>query len=152
MKKKCKLGFTCNTSDVSIKITFFIILFVFALQFNLMGSGKNRSAFNGVQIGTITYSFRSMPDQSLPAILNYVVQSGLGSVELMGPPVEQYAGIPDTGNKEVLRQWRLSVSMNKFNEIRKMFKSEGVKIDILKLGKENWSDEEIDYAFIHQTG
>lgn len=28
-----------------------------------------------------------------------------------------------------------------------MFKTKGVKIDILKLGDSQWSDEEIDYAF-----
>ena len=51
----------------------------------------NPTQFGGVQIGTITYSYRSMPDQSAEAILKYVVDSGINAIELMGPPVEAYA-------------------------------------------------------------
>lgn len=110
-------------------------------------SDKPDSKFGGVQIGTITYSYRSMPDQSLQGILNYAVQSGVSSVELMGGAVEQYAGIPQTKDAQAIRAWRTNVSMDKFKEIRKLFKSNGIKIDILKLGDHKWSDEEIDYAF-----
>ena len=52
---------------------------------------KPNSRFNGVQIGTITYSYRSMPDQSAEATLKYIVDSGISGVELMGGPVEAYA-------------------------------------------------------------
>jgi sugar phosphate isomerase/epimerase len=106
---------------------------------------KPNSKFGGVQVGTITYSYRALPDQSLPAILDYIVKSGISSVELMGGVVEEYAGIPK--DREEARQWRTTVSMDKFKEIRKMFKDKGVKIHILKLGDPNWSDAEIDYAF-----
>lgn len=106
---------------------------------------KPNSKFKGVQVGTITYSYRSLPDQSLTAILDYVVRSGVSSVELMGGAVEQYAGIPK-GNDEI-RKWRTSISMDKFKEIKKMFDAKGVKIHILKLGDYGWSDEELDYAF-----
>ncbi|MDD4189834.1 MAG: sugar phosphate isomerase/epimerase [Mangrovibacterium sp.] len=125
-------------------IVFFTIFYVQSLAND---AGRENSRFGGVQVGTITYSFLSMPDQSLSSILNYTVQSGLSSVELMGDPVEQYAGIPESGSPEVIRQWRTTVSMDKFREIRKMFDARGVKIDILKLGNPDWSDAEIDYAF-----
>ena len=105
------------------------------------------SKIEGVQIGTITYSYRSMPDQSLTGILNYVKMSGISSVELMGTQVEQYAGIPQTKDAEVLKKWRSTVSMKKFKEVGKMFKDHGVGIHILKLGSHKWSDIEIDYAF-----
>lgn len=108
-------------------------------------SEKNRSNFQGVQIGTITYSYRSMPDQSLPAILDYAVESGIGSVELMGTPLEEYAGIPE-GREEIV-EWRKTVSMDKFKEIRKMFNDKGVNIHIVKMRCRRWADEEIDYAF-----
>ena len=49
---------------------------------------------NGVQIGTITYSYRSMPDQSAEATLKYIVDSGISAIELMGGPVESFAGAP----------------------------------------------------------
>ncbi|MDR0394143.1 MAG: sugar phosphate isomerase/epimerase [Tannerella sp.] len=126
------------------------LLFAFGavcLSFSGNMAGKNNSKFGGVQIGTITYSFRSMPDQSLEGILRYSVEAGLSSVELMGTPVERFAGIPQTKDAEEIRSWRTSVSMDKFKEVKKMFKKKGVKIDILKLGDPNWSDEEIDYAF-----
>ncbi len=109
--------------------------------------GKQSSKFSGVQIGSITYSYRSMADQSLDAVLNYIVQSGLSSVELMGDVAERFAGIPQTKDAEAIRQWRTTVSMDKFREIRKKFKSKGVQIHILKLGDKSWSDEEINYAF-----
>jgi sugar phosphate isomerase/epimerase len=61
----------------------------------LFGSGlfqaRPNSLINGVQIGTITYSYRQMPDQSAEATLKYIVESGISAVELMGGPVESYA-------------------------------------------------------------
>ena len=60
---------------------------------------KPDSKFGGVQIGAISYSFRSMPDQSLEATLDYYVQSGVSSAELMGYTVENYLGIPQTKDK-----------------------------------------------------
>lgn len=125
-----------------------IFLLVFAgFQPAEILAAKPNSRFGGVQVGAITYSYRSMPDQSIPAILDYVVRSGLSSVELMGGPVEQYAGIPQGKDPQAIREWRANVSMKPFKKIRKMFKAKGVKIDILKLGDPKWSDEEIDYAF-----
>jgi sugar phosphate isomerase/epimerase len=121
-----------------------------------------------------------MPDQSLEAILDYTLQSGINSIELMGDAVERYAGLPQLvisdeqrklmripqsdlsdeqrEQREQLRkqreqnnidqrQWRTTVSMDKFKEIKKMFDDKGVSIHILKLGDARWSDEEIDYAF-----
>ena len=126
-----------------MKKVLFILVAAFCMQFAV--AQKPNSKFGGVQIGAITYSYRSMPDQTLESVLNYIVQSGISSVELMGGPVEQFAGVP--ADKEEARKWRASVSMDKFKEIKKMFAAKGVKIHILKLGDARWSDEEIDYAF-----
>jgi hypothetical protein len=52
---------------------------------------KPNSKINGVQIGTITYSYRSMPDQSAEATLNYVLQDGINAIEIMNGPVWAYA-------------------------------------------------------------
>lgn len=114
---------------------------------SLTASGKPNSKFKGVQVGAITYSFRSMPDQSLTAILDYTLQAGISSVELMGGTVEEYLGIPKSKDPEELKKWRSSVSMDKFKGVKKMFNEKGVSIHILKLGDPKWSDEEIDYAF-----
>jgi len=106
---------------------------------------KPNSKFGGVQIGAITYSYRSMPDQTIEGMLKYTLQSGISSIELMGAAVEKYAGIPQ--DKKAIPQWRATVSMDKFKGIKQMFDKMGVKIHILKLGDPKWSDEEIDYAF-----
>ncbi len=55
---------------------------------------KPNSLINGVQIGCITYSFRSLPDQSAEATLDYVKQCGISAIELMGDPAESFAGMP----------------------------------------------------------
>ncbi|MEY2904162.1 MAG: hypothetical protein RJA52_178 [Bacteroidota bacterium] len=51
----------------------------------------------GVKIGCITYSFRSLPDQSAEATLQYVLDCGINAIELMGEPAEYYAGMPKSG-------------------------------------------------------
>jgi sugar phosphate isomerase/epimerase len=62
--------------------------------FGAVLQAKPNSLIDGVQIGTITYSFRSMGDQSAEATLKYVVESGISAIELMGGPVESFAGAP----------------------------------------------------------
>src|SRR5262252_1830077 len=67
--------------------------------FNSMMSAADRpnSLINGVQVGTITYSYRSLPDQSAEATLRYILDSGISAIELMGGPVESFAGAPTAG-------------------------------------------------------
>jgi sugar phosphate isomerase/epimerase len=55
---------------------------------------RPNSNFGGVQVGVITYSYRSMPDQSAEATLKYIVDSGLSGTELMDGPVETFLGRP----------------------------------------------------------
>jgi sugar phosphate isomerase/epimerase len=57
----------------------------------LMAAEKPNSRIHGVQIGAITYSYRSMPDQSAEATLKYIVDSGVSAIELMGGPVNDWA-------------------------------------------------------------
>jgi sugar phosphate isomerase/epimerase len=65
--------------------------------FGAFAQAKPNSLIDGVQIGAITYSYRSMPDQSAEATLKYVVDSGISAIELMGGPVESFAGAPSSG-------------------------------------------------------
>ena len=51
----------------------------------MFAAAKPDSKINGVQIGTITYSYRSMPDQSAEAHLQYLVDSGISAVEMETP-------------------------------------------------------------------
>jgi sugar phosphate isomerase/epimerase len=64
---------------------------VSAFGSKLMAAAKPNSRIHGVQIGTITYSYRSMPDQNAEATLKYVVDSGISAIELMGGPVNDWA-------------------------------------------------------------
>ena len=124
----------------------FLLFVMTAVCMQFMNGQKPNSKFNGVQVGTITYSYREMPDQSVEAMLDYTLQSGINAIELIGGgAVEQYAGIPK--DKDAVRAWRTTVSMDKFKEIRKMYNAKGVKIHMLNFGSPEWSDEEIDYAF-----
>ena len=68
---------------------------IFAGPSIIKSLNKPNSLINGVQIGVITYSFRSMPDQSAEATLQYVLDSGISAIELMGDPAEAFAGKPE---------------------------------------------------------
>ncbi len=127
-----------------MKKVLFLAVVALCLQ-TAFAQKKPNSKFGGVQVGAITYSYRSMPNRTLEGMLNYSVQSGINSIELMGDVVERYAGIPRS--RDSISQWRTSVSMDKFKEIKKLFDKAGVEIHILKLGEANWSDGEIDYAY-----
>jgi sugar phosphate isomerase/epimerase len=133
---------------------------------------KPNSNFGGVQIGTITYSFRSMPG-SAEALLGYLTQCGISSTELMGGPAEGFAGAPTfewprmprgqrptqeqiariraqrQAHAKELRKWRLSASMDKFEELRGMYEDAGVNIYIIKFSDldESMPDDEIEYCF-----
>lgn len=51
------------------------------------------SNFGGVQIGTITYSWRSMPG-GVENIIKYCKEAGISSIELMSGDLEEYLGAP----------------------------------------------------------
>lgn len=147
-----------------------VVLSTALLGNSCTGSDKPDSNFKGVQIGVISYSWRSMPDGDAEAILSYCLASGISSIELMGSVAEQFAGIPPLpprpargvemteeeraardqqvkDAREKQREWRLSASMDKFLELKKMYNDSGVNIHIVKFAPATWSDEEIDYAF-----
>ena len=112
-----------------------------------------KSKFHGVQIGVITYSYRSMPG-SAEDLLKYITKCGISSIELMGGPVEQFAGAPSGGRRgrggKSLLDWRLSAPMHKFTALRKMYNDAGVNIHIVKfgnIGNSGMSDGEIEYYF-----
>jgi sugar phosphate isomerase/epimerase len=54
---------------------------------------KPNSKFGGVQIGAITYSWRSMPG-GVENVIKYCKESGISSIELMSNDVEDYLGAP----------------------------------------------------------
>ncbi len=116
---------------------------------------KPDSKINGVQIGVITYSYRSMPG-SAEQLLQYIIQDNINTIELMGDAAEAFAGAPArvsgedmAARMQKMADWRANAPMDKFKELRKMYNDAGVTIYAWKpnaLGKKN-TDAEIDYAF-----
>jgi sugar phosphate isomerase/epimerase len=113
---------------------------------------KPNSKINGVQIGVITYSFRSMPG-SIEQILKYCVDCNINDIELMGDAAEVYAGAPPRESSPDyaarLAGWRENTIMDPFLAIRKMYNDAGVNIYAWKpnaLNVKN-TDGEIEYAF-----
>ena len=114
-----------------------------------LGMQKPDSIFGGVKIGAITYSFRSLPGKNAEDTLDYLIQCGLSSCELMSGPIEESAGAPN--NRREIPAWRKTItSMDKFKEIREMYNNAGVDIDIVKFGNiggDKVSSEELEYMF-----
>lgn len=133
-------------------------------------AGKPNSVINGVRIGCITYSYRddrriNTAEETLKAL----VESGLSEVELMGGPIQSYAGIsggrgPRGGGgrggaggqspaeqqpapqTDAQRAEQRQAQLAKCAELRKMYNDAGVNIHIHKIGFGR-SDEDIDFNF-----
>lgn len=65
--------------------------------------GKPNSVFNGVAIGTITYSWRSMPG-GLENIVKYCKETGISTIELMSGDLESYMGIPANPMQRIMQE------------------------------------------------
>lgn len=150
---------------------------------DLLALTQTASRFGGVQIGSITYSFRSLPTDA-DKIIEYCKQSGITALEMLGDTAEAYAGSPAANTQPMRmmgppsgsasgggaaptrpqmtdeqrkamaermqkgREWRETVPMDKFIELRKKFNDAGITIYAYKpnaLGENN-SDAEIEYA------
>ena len=146
-----------------------LTMVVVLLMSSLSAEGQKpiNSKYGGVQIGAITYSFRSI--REVDEVLQACVDAGLSSVELMGTGIEAYLGAPENpvSRREMrkpdelsdekkaelkiyledIKTWRYSEeTMNKYAALKKKFNDAGVNIHIYKweAGK---SDEELDYSF-----
>jgi sugar phosphate isomerase/epimerase len=157
---------------------------------------KPNSMWGGVQIGTITYSFRALPS-SADEVLKYCLDCGISAIELMSNVAESYAGAPAGGGRGFapggpggpgggqgrgpdgaaggppgggrrggrapltpeqqaamqkaaaeMKDWRLSVSMDKYKAFRKMYNDAGISIYAFKLPPTMaMSDQEYDYIW-----
>ena len=115
-------------------------------------SGSKGSVYRGIPIGVITYSYRSMR-QGVGKTLEHVLGSNLSTIELMSNDLEIDAGAP-VGNrkdgKAALAEWRLSVDMKRYEEVRAKYAAAGVDVHIVKfgdIGSKGLSDAEMDYRF-----
>ncbi|HYL37899.1 MAG TPA: sugar phosphate isomerase/epimerase [Bryobacteraceae bacterium] len=100
---------------------------------------KINSTFHGVRLGAQTYSFRDRP---LDAVIEALVEVGLGDCELYAPHVEPKA------SREDLRKWRLTVSMDEFKAVRKKFDDAGISVYAYNYSfVDDFTDAEIDRGF-----
>jgi sugar phosphate isomerase/epimerase len=138
----------------------------------LYNLNKPNSKINGVQIGVITYSFRSVPCNA-EQLRQYCIDTGISAIELMGNTGEAFAGAPHTSTEPMvftsgprpqltpeqqaereakakdIAAWRATVSMDKFEQLKKMYKDAGISIYAWKPNalNERSTDAEIDYTF-----
>jgi len=128
---------------------------------------KPNSRVNGVQLGVTTYSYGRMPHK-VDDVIQYLLLAGVNSIELRNvaeedlglPPLrrrprgqdmteQERAEFAKAGQelREKQRQWRLSLPMQRYADMRKKFNDAGIKVHIVKFAPSSWSDEEIDYAY-----
>jgi sugar phosphate isomerase/epimerase len=125
---------------------------------------KPNSVFDGVRIGTITYSYRGV-ETTADGTLQAILKSGISEIELMNGPVDDYVGL--SGGRGARRggsrqgadanqpqdnplKRRLAVPMEKYQALRKMYNDAGVNIHLVKyenIGADGMTDEEIDNYF-----
>jgi hypothetical protein len=130
-------------------------------------SRKPKSKVGGVQLGVTTYSYGSMPHK-VDDVIQYLLYANVNSIELRNV-AEEDLGIPQVQRpqpgveltekdradlmkaaesiKDVQRKWRLSLPMEKYEDMRKKFNKAGIDVYITKFAPSEWSDEEIDYAY-----
>ena len=119
---------------------------------------RHRSDYDGVQLGVITYSYRSMP-LSAGCTLAHTLGSGLGTIELMSGDLERDVGAPfadklpwklSEDEKKAVTAWRRTADLGRFREVRRRYEDAGVGVHIVKfgaIGTAAMSDWETDYCF-----
>lgn len=127
---------------------------------------KPDSKAGGVQLGCTTYSYRNMPHK-VDDVIQYLLLAGINSIELRSV-AEEDLGIPQLPSRpegvmsenekaefsravdlatEAQRKWRLSLPMERYENMRRKFNDAGITVHIAKFAPSSWSDAEIDYAF-----
>ena len=135
----------------------------------LSAAQKVNSRIKGVQIGAITYSFRSIPDAD--EIIKAYVDIGLGEMELMSNHAEQLAGAPRAGRGgagrrgtpltpeqqaerdaavKAFNDWRKAATEATFKPVRKKIDDAGIDLKVLcyNMNVKTTQDDEIEYAFL----
>jgi sugar phosphate isomerase/epimerase len=101
------------------------------------------SKISGVQIGAQSYSFRDRP---LDEMIAAMVEIGLGECELWQGHVEPRSKSPDARSR--LREWRTTVPLDFFKDIRRKFDRAGVQLSAYNYSfRDDFTDEEIDRGF-----
>ncbi len=117
---------------------------VLAARKNSFAAEMINSVVRGVQLGAQSYSFRDRP---LAACIEAYRSVGLGECELYQGHVEPHSE-DDSSKREKLRQWRLSVPLSHFHDIRQKFDNAGVLLYAYNYSfRKDFSDAEIERGF-----
>lgn len=104
---------------------------------------------NGVEIGAITYSFRSIPNPV--EIIAAMKAIGLTEAEVMSGDIEKLAGAPAVGrgaSRDPLLSWRKAATPATFRAVRQQFTNAGIDVRFLTYNMNgSTTDDEIEYAF-----
>jgi sugar phosphate isomerase/epimerase len=108
----------------------------------LSAAVKPDKNFQGVVIGAQTYSLR---DRDVNGCLAALKELQINTVEMFSGHAEPFQrGTP----REEMRQWRLTVPISHFQEIRKKYNDAGVTIHAFNYSfREDFSDKEIARGF-----
>ena len=101
---------------------------------------KGKDTINGVRVGAQTYSFRDRPlDEAIVGLK----EVGIKTVELWQGHIE-----PKGMKPAELKNWRTTVSMDVFKDVRKKFDTAGIEIFAYNYSfREDFTDEEIARGF-----
>jgi sugar phosphate isomerase/epimerase len=107
-----------------------------------LASAKPNSKIHGVQLGAQSYSFR---DRSLDEAIKGMVEVGLSECELWQGHIEP---TKETTGRDSLREWRTTVSMDVFKDVRKKFDDAGILLYAYNYSfRDEFTDAEIERGF-----
>ena len=119
---------------------------------------------NGVIFGIETFSFHDLPPSGdpelIPTIISNMQTLGIAECEIMSGHIEPFPSAmtgwwvqsrraPEFARlREEARQWRLSIPMSYYREIRQRFEDAGLRIHLYNINfNETFTDEERDRTF-----
>jgi sugar phosphate isomerase/epimerase len=103
------------------------------------------SKIHGVMIGAQSYSFR---DRSLNDAIKGMQEVGLGYCELWSGHVEPSGGPGKPMNRQELRMWRKTVSLDHFIQVREKFRKVGIVLYAYNYSfRDDFDDDEIQRGF-----
>jgi sugar phosphate isomerase/epimerase len=106
---------------------------------------KINSTFSGVTIGVQSYSYRDRPlDQAIAGMK----EVGIGLCEMSQGHMEDRDDARESGGRERLRQWRLTVPLSEFEAAGQKFRDAGIDLYAYNYSfKDDFTDKEIERGF-----
>lgn len=115
------------------------------LTLPVAASAAINSKFHGVMLGAQSYSFR---DRSLEDAIKAMQEIGIGYCELFSGHSEPTLSNGQRMNRQELRMWRKTVSLDHFKKIKEQFKTAGIVLYAYNYSfRDDFDDDEITRGF-----